>query len=349
MNSTAPARSPDRILAVRLSSLGDVIRSTAALRRLRSHWPSAHLTLAVEERFAPVLEGHPDIDDLLVTPSVRKALPIHAAAAWHRLRHAGAPSFDIALDLQGTRPSLLWTSMARASRRAGRGTPSFFRRSFEWTFPPDLAVNDVLDQARLLGPLGIPVEPLHPRLHVRPQADDRLMDHLRQRRLPTQGFVVLNPFSAWTSKTWPLERYLQLATRLHQEGQAHCLLTGSPAEQSLLPASTGPGWSSLVGQLSLPELSALLARARLVVTGDSGPMHQAAALGTPVLALFGPTWPDRSAPFGPGPIRVLQARRPPRHHAFHDPASRSFMLALDPDSVANAALGMLARSQDQTP
>lgn len=333
-----PALAPPReILVVKLSSLGDVVRSTGCLQRLREAWPEARIRFVVEERFASILGEHPDIDDLIVAPSIHRGLGVQLLHAWGRLRRPGRPRFDVAIDLQGNRFSSAWMYASRSSARFGRGG---FRPGWAATREATLTLNDVEDQARILGLLGLSEQPLAPRLPILPAADRRVGDALAGLGLHSREFVVLNPFSAWPSKEWPWERYTAVAQRLLTERGIHSIVTSGPAEAGRVACPHGTGWHSMAGQLSLPELAALVHRARLVLTGDSGPMHIAAAVGTPVVALFGPTWPQRSGPWGPG-HRILQASRPDQHHAYRDPDSRRHILALDVPTVEAAVLEAL--------
>lgn len=337
MNPTR-ASSPHReILVVKLSSLGDVVRSTGCLQRLREAWPAARIRFVVEERFAPILKAHPCLDDLIVAPSIHRGLGVQFLHAWRQLRGLGCPRFDLAIDLQGNRFSTAWMYAARSGLRFGRGG---FRPGWTATREATLTLNDVEDQARILGLLGLTELPLAPRLPILPEADRRVGEALAGIGLGSKEFVVLNPFSAWSSKEWPWERYLAVAQRLLTERGIQSIITSAPAEASRLPSPGGTGWHSMAGQLSLPELTALMHRARLVLTGDSGPMHIAAAVGTPVVALFGPTWAQRSGPWG-SCHRILQASRPARHHAYRDPDSRRHILALDVRTVEASVLEVL--------
>ena len=328
---------PCEILVVKLSSLGDVVRSTGCLQRLREAWPEARIRFVVDERFAPVLEGHLGLDDLIVAPSIHRGLGVQLLHAARQLRSLGSPRFDLAIDLQGNRFSTAWMYAARARVRLGRGG---FRPGWAATRAGSLLLNDVEDQARILGLLGLPEQPLPPRLPILPEADRRVGEVLAGMGLSSKEFVVLNPFSAWSSKEWPWDRYAAVAQRLLTERGIPSVVTSGPGEAARMPSPDGTGWHSVAGQLSLPELAALLHRARLVLTGDSGPMHMAAAAGTPVVALFGPTWPQRSGPWGTG-HRVLQASRPDHHHAYRDPDSRRHILALDVPTVATSVLDAL--------
>jgi ADP-heptose:LPS heptosyltransferase len=205
--------------------------------------------------------------------------------------------------------------------------------------PNDLRVNDVLDQAAILERMGVAIPDLAPLLYIGKDADARMDSRLRHLGLPGRGFLVVNPFSRWSSKTWPAERYAEVIRSFAQTGAPPVVITGSPAERDdaekllrLLPSGSA---ISLAGEFGLAEAMAVYKRAAVMLTGDSGPMHAAAALGTRVIALFGPTWPERSAPWGKGHV-VIQRSRPERHHAYRDIDGHAHMLAIDVDTVSAA-------------
>lgn len=319
---------PARILVVKLSSFGDVVRSTPCLRALHRAWPEARISVAVDAALAPLLAHDPHVHERLTNEGGG------IMAAWRSSRHL--PPFDLALDLQGTRRSAVWMYRCKAWIRAGRGR---YRPGWTFAVPADLQINDVQDQALILARLGIVVDDLNPRLYTDPEADARVEARLLSEGMPARDFLVINAFSRWQSKTWPLDRYAEVIRWFHSQYQQRVIITGSAdekeyAEQLLamvLPSSA----VSMAGVTDLPEALALYQRAALMVTGDSGPMHAAAALGTRVIALFGPTWPERSAPWGDGHT-VLQLRRPDRHHAYRDRMNQDCIKAIDVDTVCRA-------------
>jgi len=151
---------------------------------------------------------------------------------------------------------------------------------------------------------------------------------------------------------WPLDRYAQLMHRLREDLRLPIIITGGldEVEQSLvltqlLRAGTA---ISLVGRLTLGQALCLYQRARLMVTGDSGPMHAAAALGTRIVALFGPTLPERTGPWGRDHI-VIQKARPPSHYAYRSDRNRKYMRAIEVETVYEAVRSALRslRPDDQ--
>jgi ADP-heptose:LPS heptosyltransferase len=148
----------------------------------------------------------------------------------------------------------------------------------------------------------------------------------------------------WTSKTWPPDRYAQLMHRLGDEFRVPMVITGGPGEvaqaEELLRLLGPRIAASLVGKLTLEQALCLYRRARLMVTGDSGPMHAAAALGTQTVALFGPTLPERTGPWGKGHI-VIQEQRPTFHHAYLSDHDRKYIRAIGVQVVYDAVRSAL--------
>lgn len=333
--------SPVRVLVVKLSSLGDIIHATGCFRALRAALPHAHISLAVEERWSGVVRHDPHLD-ALVRSSVSSSLTLRYMLEVRR-RVASHGPFDVAIDLQGNRRSAAWIYLSGAHMRLGRGA---FRPGWQLALKPDLTRHAVEVCADICTAAGIPVHDPTPELHTC-AADDAALDRLLDERgLPRAGFVIINPFSRWRSKSVPSKTVAAIIGRLATDAAAPLLISGGPEDThecaQLIDATRGYAVHSLVGQLSLGEALCLYRRARLLVSCDSGPMHAAAALGVPVVALFGPTHPERTRPWGSGHT-VIQAMRPASHHAYRRDSLGVHMRSIDPAAVADAVLAHLAR------
>jgi ADP-heptose:LPS heptosyltransferase len=334
---------PRRILAVKLSSLGDIVLVTASLRALRRAHPDADLRVAVESRFAPLLAACPWIDGVLEAPSrdVRGLRYLALVRARLAQARAGAGAFDLALDFQGTRRSAAWVYLSGARVRAGRGG---WRPGWRATVAADHGKHAVRGYADVCALAGIAADDLDPALQTSARDDASLQAILARMGLPARGFALLNTASGWASKSWDASRAAGLASRVADATGRALLVTGGEDERAYaerVAALARPGAAvPLAGGLTLGEALCLYRRARLMITCDSGPMHAAAALGTPVVALFGPTHPEHTGPRGPGHV-VLQASRPRDHHAYRRDADASHMRALDLDRVADAVLAAL--------
>lgn len=324
------------ILVVKLSSLGDIVHVTPSLRVLRRHWPRARIVMAVERQNAAVVRHNPHLDEIIeVDPRVTGWLP-----RWfdvrRRLSRLVAPRFDLAIDFQGRWRSALWVYASRANWQAGRGD---LRPGWHTVIRPDLGQHAIHVCNDVCEALGVPVHDLEPEVFLNPRATSQTLDSLTQLHIQPGQFLLVNPFSRWRSKEWPLERYAELIRRLNRTHGLPIIITGGPDRWrdshkllTMLPADAA---LSLVGQITLEQAMCLYAQARLMITGDSGPMHLAAALGTRVVALFGPTFPERTGPWGKDHI-VIQKKRPGHHHAYREDASREHISAIDVDTVADA-------------
>lgn len=337
-------------LMVKLSSMGDIIMATPCLRAIRRHDPQGHVAMVVGREFLPLVAQNPHVNEILVRETDGKTRRlrtlVQAATTLHRRR---GPRFDLALDLQGNFHSAAWTYCSGAKTKAGIG-----QRRFGWQIavPPDLTRHSSEMCASVLRRCGIPVTDLVAELHLCPEADREVEQRLRERGLPPAGFLLISPFSLWPSKEWPPDRYASLIRRLAGDVSLPIVITGSSADGrragELLRLIEGSAAISLVGALRLEQALCLYRRARMVISGDSGPMHAAAALGTPVIALFGPTWPEVTGPLGPG-HRVVQARRPPHHTTYREPGAEEYMAAIREDDVYDAVRQILLETASTIP
>jgi len=330
-----------RILLVRLTSFGDVVRISGLPAALRQACPKAEIVVVTDQGLGALFEAAPDIDRLILYR--RQRLPAtwrQARAALGEFRPDGG--FDLAIDFQGRPASAAWTYASGAATKAGRGG---VRPGWRFTQATDYRVSDTTESAAILNRLGIPVFDPAPVLYTTAAAEAAIEPILREAGLPADGFLLVNPFSRWPTKAWPLARYAELLPQLRRALAIPIAISAGPAEAgeaakliAALPAGTAV---SLAGRLDLAQLLALLRRARLVLTGDSGPMHAADALGRKVVALFGPTWPERAGPWRKDQ-RVIQRWRSPRYHAYRQPESAEGMAAISVDDVRAAVLAELA-------
>lgn len=293
-----------RILIVKLSSFGDVLHTLPTLEALRSAYSSAHITWLVEAAYAPLLAGHPALDEIWEAPRLHPgellggSNPARLRGLLRRLR--GKP-FDLVLDVQGLLKSAVWVALARSPRKVGydRTREGSYLALTERVPPFDPEAHAVLRSLNLAHYLGAP--PALPRFRLNLDAGidtSELIPGDAGRPL-----IVLHPGARWASKLWPAASWARLAEWLSRDRRFQVAMTGSRADQPLVAEITGKTRApilNLAGRTSLVELAGVLRRAQLAVTTDTGVMHLAAALGTPVAALFGPTAPWRTGPFGEG-------------------------------------------------
>ncbi|MDL2226037.1 lipopolysaccharide heptosyltransferase II [Deltaproteobacteria bacterium OttesenSCG-928-M10] len=305
----------DSLLIIKMSALGDVVMTLPALDALRQRYPLARIDWLVESPSAGLLAGHPHLDNVLVSPRhslsrLGKSGDLKRAGRLFRdfRRELRSVEYDVVLDLQGLFKSGFQTFLARGRRKVGfdrtREKSYLFLNERMPAYDPDRhAALRYLDAAVYLGaevPNPLPEKYYTPPPEAGAEADSLLA-------FGQAPFVVVNPGAKWLTKRWPVEHWLSLASRLAGETDLKIVVTGGRDDQEagrLITLAAGQAAVDLCGRTSLPALAAILERAEAVVTADTGPMHLAAAVGARGLALFGPTRPWRTGPFG-GHFEIL--------------------------------------------
>jgi heptosyltransferase I len=292
-----------RILLVKLSSFGDVLHTLPTLEAVRTAYPAAHITWLVEAAYAPLLSGHPALDDVWVAPRLHPGeLLTDANPARLRtlLKQFRAQPFDLVIDVQGLLKSAVWVALARSPRKVGydRTREGSYLVLNERVPPFDPEAHAVWRYLNLARYLEAP--PALPRFRLGLDAAVDLAALVPAGA--DQPLAVLHPGARWVSKLWPAASWARLAEWLQGRG-FRVTVTGSVADKELaagIQAQTQVPVFNLAGSTSLAQLAGILRKTRLAVTTDTGVMHLAAALGTPVVAIFGPTAPWRTGPFGEG-------------------------------------------------
>ncbi len=340
-----------RVAILKLSSLGDVVHALPVASALRRHFPDSHLTWVVEARVAALLADHPDLDSVISVDTRRWRRLIWTLAGMreirrnlvHVIRRLRLGRFEVVLDLQGLLKSGFLAACTGAPRRVGFAF-RYLREPLNALFtncrvaPPPEAVHVVEQYLALLEPLGVrdrrPVFNI-PASHGAERRIDAFFagQHLTSR----DRLVALNPGTGRQEKRWPVTHWRRLAERLELEGGFRPLLLWGPGEEALITTvSRGlPTASLLAPSTTLCDLAVLLRRVTLVVAGDTGPLHLAAAVGTPCLGLYGPTSPERNGPYG----RHCGSLRSPE----------GVMASLQPDAVFRAVMELLGRSSTAEP
>ena len=310
-----------KILIVKLSAIGDVIHTLPALTALRRRYPDARIDWLVEDAAADLVQGHAALNQALVWRrrefvKLLKAGKLSPAASlfFRTVLALRDTRYDLVIDFQALLKSSLWIFLARGRRKAGFGSGMAHSESshlfLNERIPAVSMEVHALDRGlKLLQALGISESQVLYHLPVR-EEDQRAAEQL----LAESGvsvdrpFVAINPVAKWPTKLWPPERFRELAAHLLKKG-FQVVFTGSREDRPLIDETAGT-ISSLVsrldGQTTLKVLAAVFSSASVVVSTDTGPMHLAAAVGTPVVALFGPTAPWRTGPYGKGHV-VLRA------------------------------------------
>jgi len=293
-----------RLLVVRLGSLGDIVHALPAVAGLRAGFPDARIDWLVEQRWVELIELHPDLSNVIpVDTRSWRRVPFHTST-WRSLTGAietlRSADYDLALDFQGLYKSALLARLSGARRRLGFA-PGFLKEQGAARFYTEKVVppenSHVIEMNRALArAAGAPAAPARAFLPVA-EADEAAVDEmLRKNQL--REFVVLSPGGGWGSKCWPVERYALVHNALARERGWRTVLNAGPGEERLVREFMERARVTRPVHLSLTvrQLVALIGRARLLISGDTGPLHVAAALGTPVVGLYGPTDPVRNGP-----------------------------------------------------
>lgn len=331
-----------RILIVRLSAVGDVIHGLPVASALRDAYPESWIGWVVEGRAGDLLEGHPDLDQVIRVP--RRWLK-SARTVWQVRRELRALEIDVTVDLQCLTKSAVMAWLSGASRRLGVGGDDG-RELSKW-LNNELTLLDaphvVEHYLGILKPLGIETPAVR---FVLPEHDQerRFAERLlEQYRLESGEFVVLNPGAGWPSKIWPAERYGVVARWLAEHRQLSSLVVwGDPAEQSLAEAivNASGGKAVLAPATTLRELAAVSRRARLFIGSDTGPLHLAVAVGAPSISLHGASRADWCGAYGPE-SRALQAVYADGTARQRRSADNQAMQAISVDMVLEACRDLL--------
>ncbi|MDY6084336.1 MAG: glycosyltransferase family 9 protein [Dialister sp.] len=298
------------ILMIKMSSLGDVIHALPSLYVLRKTYPKAHITWAVHEAFAEILPGKPWIDELYIVD--RKRIRNLSYLIQVR-RDLHARRFDLVIDLQMIAKSAVVSFLSGCSNRIGyndaREGSFLASKPIAGVHKQGHIIEQLLDVTRYL---GCSVDRIEFPLHSYATEMDTIRDILAARGVKG-NFVVLVPGTRGERKKWPVEYWGALAKKL-AEREIFTILAGTKSEypmgEEIQRISSSRFTINMMGETSLLELCALEKLAALHISGDTGPLHIANAVHTPVLALFGPTLPDRSGPYGNSNSEVLMADNP---------------------------------------
>ncbi len=342
-----------KILLIRLRRIGDVVMTTPAVRALRSALPQAEIVYVVEEPCRRLVEGNPDLDEVIVVEKgqTRRAF----LGLVRRLRKRG---FDAVLDFHGGPRASLLAFLSGAKVRVGYGIKY---RSFLYDIRiPRRAsggpIHSVENHVNLVRALGLDVPEISSLILPDPgAADSARVEALlaaNGRRKDSSGsgtngrLVVLHIGAGNRLRDWGSRNLAELARRLDALPGIRVVLAGGPedraAERAVLEEA--PGVCSLVGRLDLAGTAALISRAALFAGPDSGPMHMAAALGTPIAAWFGPGVPENFGPWKPrASVRIVQRSLDCRPCRQKDSDCRDVrcLRSITPDEVFEACRSLL--------
>ncbi|HXZ29004.1 MAG TPA: glycosyltransferase family 9 protein [Terriglobales bacterium] len=345
----------ERILLLRLGSMGDIIHTLPALATLRRAFPAATLAWVVEERWAGLLAARPGVSrpgssempllNAIHTVNLKAwRQAFHKPQTWKEgralFRELRQGAYQAAIDFQGAVRSALLMKWSGAPLRVGASRPRESAAGLYYTrrvpFRGRHVVEHNLSLVEALAPGAPPV--LEFPLPIDPAAEAWADAELQRRGLAS--FAILTPGAGWGAKQWPPARYGEVAQGLARHG-LRSLVNAGPGEEEIARAVVeASGSTAQAFTCSLAELIALTRRARLAMGGDTGPLHLAAALGVPVVGIYGPTDPARNGPFG-ARCRVLRSPESRTSHA-RRAAPEEGLLSLTSAGALRAARELLA-------
>ena len=305
----------DRILLVRLSALGDCLAAIPVFQALREQFPHAHLAWAIQDNFAPLIRNLPGLDELFVFPRMRwRTLesPLYRwKEAYRFIRRLRRRRFQVTVDVQSNTKSSAIAFFTRAPLRIGHGKGESREISRLFTNCPVAPRHEhphILQRnLNLLSPLGIHDRDPQFSLPIDTVASRQMTDWLQSRNIEKDRFVLLVPFCGNTYKEWPAAHFTALASLLIAADIPVIFLCGPGKETDtavMLPSPPSPH-VALAPRTSIPQMVELIRMAQIVIGGDTGPVQIAGALGIRTAALFGPTDPIRSHPWGPYTLHHL--------------------------------------------
>jgi len=294
---------PQKILILRTDRMGDVILSTPVATALKRRYPEARITFLVQEYTAPLLEGHPDIDDVLVYSSTFQG----RRGLFRLIRELRQRQFGMALLLHPDIHLALAVFLAGIPQRVGSGyrfysflftRPVFEHRRSSQKHEVDLNLS-------LAARVGAPTNPVAFRLAFSQEARTRVGGLLRELGIKPENHrprIIVHPGSGGSARDWPPDRFGKLAERLGKKWKGPIFVTGLASERDLVDrvvAASSYPLLRLDGQLDLPELAALIETCDLLIANSTGPLHLAVALNRPVVGLYCPTTPCHPRRWGP--------------------------------------------------
>jgi len=338
---------------VRLGAVGDVVRTLPAVSSLRAGYPGAQIAWLVEPRAASAVQGQPWIDEVIVFPRPALVASLRGfvwGAAWREFmafaRRLRSRRFELVVDFHSLARSALLARLSGAPRRVGYARP--FGRELSYWLATDRArlapsrISRFERNAALVRYLGVEAAPSPTPMCVDPAARARVEAELAAGPRP----IAIHPGTsdATPHKRWSVEGFAQLARVLAKERGIPSVVTWGPARDDRRAAEAVVAAARGAARLAPPtpelgDLAALLAACRLYVGGDTGPMHAASLVGTPVVQLLGPTDPIENAPWPETPCRTVRARS----------EARAAGMAIEPEAVLAAARKLLDAGQADEP
>jgi lipopolysaccharide heptosyltransferase I len=335
-------------LVIRLSSIGDIVHALPAVAALGQSFPQAEIHWLIEDRYASLLGGNPYVQRIIPLDTLgwRGSLPPASVIEQtvKAFREMRSVAYKAAVDFQGLWKSALIALLSGVKDRVGLAEPWLIEPSAGVLYTERVSAagrqHVVEESLALVEYLGARVGPWQFPLPHTPEADQYVDGQLA--RFEAQDFILISPGGGWKAKRWAPENYALLLRHLESQFAGKILLTGSPAENELISGILDSAGSKRAFYFpsSVVQFIALARRAKLFLGGDTGPSHLAAAVGTPVVAIHGPTDPARNGPFSKADIALYN--HAPVNHTRRD-SNATYIEGISVESVRAAIEERLAR------
>jgi lipopolysaccharide heptosyltransferase II len=331
-----------KILILKPSSLGDVVQALPVLRLLKLHWPESEIHWWIDSRLVSLLEGDPDLTGIVRFERERWASVRHWPEIWRSIRWMRAQEFDLVIDLQCLARSGAFAWLAKGELLVGLDEPREGARGFYDIIVPRASFHThAIDwYLAVLAVLRVPVHWNFTWLPERPEVVAGV-----KRKWPSNSarWVIVQPGARWLNKRWPAENFAEVIRQLAKShpGVRFAILGGDADRElgAVVARADSQRCLDLTGKISLPEMVEWIRSSELMITNDTGPMHVAAALRKPLVAIFGPTEPRRTGPYG-SLTSVVQTSLPcvpclKSHCAWFQPLE--CLRAISPESIVTRA------------
>ena len=339
MSDAGPGRHAGRqaFLIVRLGALGDIVHALPLAAAIRSTWPDARVDWLVDVKHRAILDHVGGLSTIVPVDTRRMGGDTGVVPVVRRLR---AARYDVVIDAQGLLKSATLARAAGGGRVVGLAREQLREPLARWAYGGAAqpagphVVDNALALARAVGATGGP-----PRFALEPPPSDVVA---RVRGVlgiaAEQPFALINPGAAWPNKRWPPEGFGAVARHVRARHGWPSIVAWGPGEEDLARAvvAASDGAASLAPPTSLGELLAVVGAAGLVVSGDTGPLHLAAALGTPIVGVYGPTDPARNGPWSPDDVTISRHAACACHHQRRCTAAAWCLGELGVDEVSAA-------------
>lgn len=336
-----------KILAIELRYIGDMLFITPALRAIKENFPNAHLSLLMQRAYRDIMGENPCIDKLILYVK-ETGLPGFVKI----LRRIRKEEFDLVINFHDSWRCILFTALSKAKFKVGynlRGQGVFLDAKLTPAYikgQPKHEVDSHLDLVRIIG--ASEVNNKDPQMWITKQDRRFASQFLNKHKIGSGDLIIgLNAGGSWPTKRWPEEKFARLGDRLIKDYNAKVLVFGGPQDISLLQRlKTFMRETPIVAKINLRQLAALAQRCDLFISNDSGPVHIAAAIHTPTIAIFGPSDPRKYAPYGKGHL-VVRKDLPCSPCGQHRCKSHDCMKLITVEDVLGAAMAQLKKARQK--